>query len=276
MNLVKAVKAAYDEMEGWGDIVHTEKWQAMDIAHKPEAQMVEVLHYRLVADLEGELHHEAYADGLEPNLPWADNHFEERICGFPLNPGTEWKNWPWGNSADTHRDNEKFNHNYMERYWPKHAGQVKVATQNLMDYQPRYVAALPPLRGIYHEYGDLNNLIDLLAKEPSTRQAYMPIWFPEDTGTTHSGRKPCTLGYHFIMRKGRLDIRYDIRSCDMYRHFRDDIYLTIRLGLHILERCKEINPEAWHGVVLGNFIMNITSLHMFINDYRILFKHNPE
>ena len=276
MRLSDAIQDAFGDMEGWGELVHTERWQAIDISQKPEAQMVEVLHKRVTARLMGNLDLDYYREQIQPNLPWADDHFQERICGFPLNPGTEWKNWPWSRSADTHRSIGKFNHNYMERYWPRHAGQIKVPTESLADCNPKYMQNHPPLKGINQEYGDLNNLIELLANEPSTRQGYMPIWFPEDTGTVHSGRKPCSLGYHFIMRNNRLDIRYDIRSCDMFRHFRDDIYLTIRLGLHILERCKEINHEGWKDVVPGNFIMNITSLHMFINDYIVLFKHQPE
>lgn len=270
MNLKQAIVDAVGEMRIHGQPVHTERWQAMNIKNRPEAEMREVLHYRLDANLHGMESLEYYREHIEPNLPWADDHFKERICGLPINPGKEWENWPWSRSANSHRQAEKFNHNYMERYWPKFAGRVAEPTRTIRDFSTK-VGDPEPHSGIYHEYGDLGDLIQLLAKEPMTRQAYFPIWFPEDTGITHEGRKPCTLGYHFIMRNGFLDIRYDIRSCDLYRHFRDDIYLTIRLGLYILDRCREINPSEWGHVVPGRFIMNITSLHMFINDYRVMF-----
>lgn len=279
MKITRAIREAYDAMDFDGELVHTERWQATDISQKPDAQMVELLHYQLKVDMEGSLYHEDYAHAIEPNLPWADDHFEERICGYPINPGIEWKNWPWGKSAEGHREDGMFNHNYMERYWPKFASLNHVPIETKDEWFSQYGGPRPSWGttvGIRSPYGDLDDLIRLLAEEPTTRQAYFPVWFPEDTGTAHRGRKPCTLGYHFIMRKGRLDIRYDIRSCDMYRHFRDDIYLTIRLGLYILERCKDINPEVWKGVVPGTFVMNITSLHMFINDYILLFKHRPE
>lgn len=283
MKLASAIKGAFEDMENWGELVHTEKWQAIDISQRPEAQMLEILHKRVTARLGGNLDLDYYREQIKPNLPWADDHFKERVCGFPLNPGTEWRNWPWSRSAMSHQKDEKFNHNYMERYWPKWAHLVKSPTTTSEEWSDdAHIASDNPkspdiqMKGIKENYGDLTDVIHLLAGEPTTRQAYLPVWFPEDTGINNRGRKPCSLGYHFIMRNNRLDIRYDIRSCDMYRHFRDDIYLTIRLGLYVLEHCKIINPQDWINVVPGTFIMNITSLHMFINDYTHLFKHKPE
>ena len=279
LNPKEAVEAIDKLMEDHGEKVHTERWQSWDISKRPEAQMIEVMHPSLMFPMDT-LSLKYYQEQLSPNLPWADDHFLERVCGYPLNPGVEWANWPWGKHADSHRDQEQFNHNYMERYWPKFAAQIKTATKTTQDVSDGVMSMgidkVKPIKGLRHEYGDLNDVINLLADEPQTRQAYMPIWFPEDTGVVHSGRKPCTLGYHFIMRNNKLDIRYDIRSCDLFRHFRDDIYLTIRLVKYVLEKCREKNPEVWNNIQLGNFVMHITSLHMFINDYYIKYKHQPK
>jgi thymidylate synthase len=125
------------------------------------------------------------------------------------------------------------------------------------------------LRGIKYEYGDLSDVVALLSSDPYTRQAYLPIWFPEDTGGG-SKRAPCTLGYHFIMRENKLDITYYIRSCDMLRHFRDDIYLTHRLALWVITQCMARNPK-WKEVEPGTFNMHITSLHIFANDWQSMF-----
>lgn len=252
------------------------RWQAMEVAHRPEAEMREMLHVNL--DMKLYVRHEndldTYAHMIEPNLPWADDHFEERVCGAPVNPGIEWANWPWGVNAEKSLGVDgMFNHNYMERYWPRTAGVVAAPTKTAKEF--RYALAYTPTftarRGIRHEYGDLESLVRDLANEPDTRQAYLPIWFPEDTGDSHKGRKPCTLGYHFIMRNGRLDVVYYLRSCDFAHHFRDDVYLTIRLLLWILERCRQINPLIWNGVQPGRMVMQITSLHMFINDFKRLY-----
>jgi hypothetical protein len=57
-----------------------------------------------------------------------------------------------------------------------------------------------------------------------------------------------------------------MRSCDFIRHFRDDVYLTIRLLLWVLDRLREVDNENWKDVSPGTFRMHITSLHMFKQD----------
>lgn len=259
--------------------VHTERWQSMDIKKMPEARMMEVLHTSLsVTKLSsyysrGVLVEDKIKNEINYNSPWAERHFEERVCGRPINPGVEWSNWPWGNKATESLDsNGMFNHNYMERYWPAD-GVFDYPTKTVEDIKLGELDGVRP-RGLRHEYGDLEDLCELLSGEPGTRQAYLPIWFPEDTGTIHSGRKPCTLGYHFILRDGKLDVTYYIRSCDFYRHLRDDIYLTLRLADYVMNRAKELSPNCpmWNYAELGSFNMHIVSLHMFINDFNFLYR----
>lgn len=265
-------------------VVHSAKWQGSDIANRPEMATHEVTHCSFSVDLtqikvpagciDADL--PVLAEDIQPNLPWADDHFEERVCGQPINPGIEWANWPYGKSAATFLDSRgMFNHNYMERYWPKRAGSVGTPTTTPEEFEeksaraPHAIQDRMPNEGIMYEYGDLNDVVTLLATDPYTRQAYLPIWFPEDTGGG-SKRAPCTIGYHFLMRDGKLDISYHIRSCDFVRHFRDDLYLTMRLLLWVLDRCREKDPR-WHDVVPGRFNMQIGSLHVFRNDYQMLF-----
>lgn len=256
-------------------VVHSQYWQGTDIASRPEMATHEVSHVSFAVSLEGhEFDLEAYASDIQPNLPWADDHFEERVCGYPINPGTEWANWPYANSASKFLDERgKFNHNYMERYWPKQAGRVKLPTLDAEDHLSAVItekrSGAGAHRGILYQYGDLSDVIRLLADDPYTRQAYLPVWFPEDTGGG-SKRAPCTIGYHFLMRDGKLDVNYHIRSCDFVRHFRDDIYLTVRLLLWVIKECKALDPR-WERVVPGRFLMQIGSLHIFRNDYKLLF-----
>lgn len=373
-----AIQQAAYYLKSRSSLVHSAKWQGSDIANRPEMATHEVSHVSFCVDMKPvgvsraptkEEWLELLGNDIQPNLPWADDHFEERVCGYPINPGKEWKAWPYGKSAATFlgmtrtrspqdwaylaamvdadgsfslrtcngdkayprikitqvdesflrslyelwqvgtlrpysAENNKlsdrqswiwrvsskgevrwllegmmpflrlkkaralelleyvnnsempteeiFNHNYMERYYPKSAGHSSSTH-----------------RGIRYEYGDLNDVVALLAGDPYTRQAYLPIWFPEDTGGG-SKRAPCTIGYHFLMRDGKLDINYHIRSCDFVRHFRDDLYLTARLLLWVIERAAAID-ERWTSVVPGKFVMQIGSLHIFRNDYRMLF-----
>lgn len=204
-------------------------------------------------------------------MPWAEDHFRERVCGEPINPGVEWQNWPYNKSAATFLDDRgMFNHNYMERYWPKYAGARETPTYTAADWEDGlFKGDSYRHHGIMYQYGDLGDVVQLLCSDPYTRQAYLPVWFPEDTGGG-SKRAPCTIGYHFLMRDGKLDINYHIRSCDFVRHFRDDLYLTVRLLLWMLNACRLCSSD-WNDVSPGLFIMQIGSLHIFRNDYHMMY-----
>lgn len=254
----EASRRLEDEFKHHSYVVHTEKWQGLEIAEKPDMQMREVLFPDFSVQMRSESL-DYWRSDIKPNLPFADVHFEERVSGKPTNPGEAWKIWPWGLSADKHRTaNSKFTHTYQERFWPKQAGYEDDALHG------------PPMGGIRYPYGDLDDVIALLGREPLTRQAYLPIWFPEDTGAVHGGRVPCSLGYHFIMRNDFLHVTYGIRSCDFIRHWSDDCYFTVRLAIYVLENLRDHDP-GWNEVKLGLFRMQIGSLHMFINDWNKMF-----
>lgn len=273
-NFAQCIAQANEWLHHRSKLVHSARWQGSDIAGRPEMATHEVTHCSFGVDLKGVEDLQHYRDDIKPNLPWADNHFLERVSGEPMNPGTEWANWPYGKSAASFLDiRGKFNHNYMERYWPKLAGTVEDPTEDASHFRAclerDYLSTPGPHRGIMYEYGDLGDVVKLISADPYTRQAYLPVWFPEDTGGG-SKRAPCTIGYHFIMRDGKLDVSYHIRSCDFVRHFRDDLYLTVRLLLWVLDECRALD-DRWADVTPGRFNMQIGSLHIFRNDYLMLF-----
>lgn len=253
--------------------VHTKHWQGVDVSAKPEMATYELLHPSFHVQINGyDGDMEAVQSHVKANQPWATDHFRERVCGYPINPGVEWANWPFGKSASTFLDERgKFNHNYMERYWPKYAHDWQEATKTSEEWTELFHIGNSGInKGIHYKYGDLGDVVQLLAHDPLTRQAYLPVWFPEDTGGGDK-RAPCTLGYHFIMRNGYLDVTYYIRSCDFVRHFRDDVFLTHALVSWVWSHCRALNPDVWNNVELGRFVMHITSLHVFANDWNILF-----
>lgn len=189
---------------------------------------------------------------LNPNLPWAEDHFQERVGGQPLNPAPSEAWWPFavaGNAA--HKDGEQFSHTYPERMWPKFANEGNT--------RPNGRHVFVPHNGIRYEYGDLRDLIELLARDLLTRQAYLPIWFPEDTGAANGQRVPCTLGYHFLIRNGQLNLTYHIRSCDFVRHFVDDVYMAVRLAQWVAD---QVDAD----IKMGSFTMHIGSFHFFEGD----------
>lgn len=250
-------------------LVQNERWQSV----KAPQPSYEILNHHVMFPMPTE-DLDFYRKAIEPNLPWADQHFElERVSGEPFNPGTTWRQWPYAKSADTHRrEGEKdpqFDHTYAERYWPKWAGQAEGG-----QIAPLWAWAGNNKinQGIRFPYGDLFDLVNCLAKEPNTRQAYLPVWFPEDLAASVAQKRvPCSLGYHFIQRRGFLHINYYIRSCDYVRHFRDDVYLTVRLLLWVLDQCRrQEERDYWPKVKPGVFNMYITSLHVFEGDLKVL------
>jgi len=218
------------------------EWHAKDVRGLSAMVSREVLNVSMELGLPNNV--TMWQREVRPNLPWAENHFEERVCGQPLNPGDEYSNWPWASDYfdKYYIENGKFSHSYMERFWPKHAGQLN--------------------RGIRFDYGDLGDIVIQLIQNPLTRQAFLPVFFPEDTGAVHGERIPCTLGYHFIIRSNKLNVIYYMRSCDFVRYFRDDVYMAGRLGQWVWDKIRGAHPE----LDTGKLLVHITSLHVMNGD----------
>lgn len=249
----EAISWTKERLKDQGYVVQTERWQGIE---SPD-DMWEVMNHSFQMFIPQTL--EELVTEVRPNLPWADDHFEERVGGLPLNPppSNEW--WPFNQKKNEQfKKKDKFSHTYPERIWPKYASENP---NSVMD-------------GIRYEYGDFKDVLDLLEREPYTRQAFLPIWFPEDTGSHHKERVPCTIGYHFMRRGDHIHISYFIRSCDIIRHFRDDIYLACRKLYWVLDNMKERDPERWQDVKPGYFAMHIVSLHCFAGERGILRQSN--
>ncbi|UMO76170.1 thymidylate synthase [Gordonia phage Amok] len=208
-----------------------------------------------------------YPDLPSDNLGWAEAHFQERVSGQPLNPAPSYIDWPWHSEKykeeykgvgwkNRHNRQSPFDHTYPERMWPKLAGGSDEFPQ--------------PMSGIRFDYGDLQDVIDLLKRDPFTRQAYLPIWFPEDTGSVEGQRVPCTLGYHFIRYGAQLNVKYFIRSCDITRHLPNDVYMAGRLLQHVVLHLEGTGKPSlgreYAAPYAGDLTMFISNLHMFTAD----------
>jgi thymidylate synthase len=208
------------------------EWQSLTDENLPMINTIEVEDVSFRIPIDSTI--EDWQGAVHPNLPWAEEHFQERVSGIAYNPPPSHVRWPFAqrNNAQHTDTNEKFSHTYPERIWP-----------------PK------DLFGIRHKYGNLDDLLQILTNRPGTRQAYLPIWYPEDLAASSMGeRVPCTLGYHFLLRDGKLKCTYYIRSCDFYRHFNDDVYMAGRLCQWIAEAI-EAEPSY--------LVMHISSMHIF-------------
>lgn len=245
MNFEQAIDRATQTLKNTGSIVNTKTIQGVP----SPTPMWEALNVTVKADMREPMFRTI--DMIKPNQKWADQHFAERVGGVPLNPPPSHVNWPYNKDKNQKfLFDEKFSHTYPERFWPKQAGESGSRMNN---------GIMKVNEGIRYQYGDLDNLISVLKKDKDSRQGYLPIWFPEDLeAADHGMRVPCSLGYHFIIREGYLHIVYYIRSCDYFRHFRDDIYLAFLLACYVRSR---VAPDY---ISLGTFTMHITSLHCFL------------
>lgn len=285
-NFSKAIEWTGNLMRDYSYAVQGTRWQSTDVSTKPEMRMREILNHTFQVNLDGREHVGELAQDIAPNLPWAEAHFLERVGGEPLNPGEQWRNWPWALAADKHRTEAggQFSHTYMERYWPKEAGYSDENRADAAKLKPEWPEPLVQLSGIRYKYGDLDDVVNHLLGDPLSRQAYLPVWFPEDTGVVHGERVPCSLGYHWIFRNGYLHTTYYIRSCDFVRHFRDDLYLSVRLSIWLLDQLRQKEDAAWRigesisvwrGAKLGFFTFHCVSMHCFVNDWNKLWGKAP-
>lgn len=240
------------------------QWQSQDVSSRPEMVTHELANVSIVMGLPQSAM--VLADQTGAHLPWAEDHLQERVGGEPLNPAPSEAWWPFASKKDgttntDHRMGVEFSHTYPERIWPKRAGDLNSPTS--LDHL-----------GVRFAYGDLQDVVNLLIKQPGTRQAFLPIWFPEDTGVVHGERVPCTLGYHFMIRNGELQITYYMRSCDLIRHFQDDVYMAGRLAQWVRDELNNhLHNRAYD---VGELVMHIVSLHCFAGDIDMMTKRDEE
>jgi len=252
------------------------EWQSQKI----DMPMKEMLH--VVFDMHMPKTQEDAARITGARVPWAEDHFLERVGGVPLNPSPSEAWWPFAKKGETTNADHKsegnaFSHTYPERMWPRFANQPEydlAENDPLRDYEPYR----DENHGIRFRLGDLQDVVNQLIRSPYTRQAYLPIWFPEDTGAAHGKRVPCTLGYHFMIRDGKLDISYFMRSTDLLRHFQDDVYMAIRLAQWMVERVLSSqivvgynfdNPRE-DPLKVGKLIFHTANLHIFEQDLELI------
>jgi thymidylate synthase len=140
----------------------------------------------------------------------------------------------WLKDTDKYLMDEAFSHSYPERMWQD--------TEQM---------------GVRFNIADLNTAVKLLQKEPTTRQCYIPIWFPEDGTAALAGeRVPCTFGWHYMLRDNKLHCSYHMRSCDVMRHLHNDLYFANRLAMWLIELADlDAKPGIMH--------FSATSLHCF-------------
>ena len=193
---------------------------------------------------------------LSPVQPWATLEWAERKAGIEgekFNPGMAWQT----RQDETHNWREFLELNGV----PLTKDQIndEIFIQNAL--------AADQLRFSYaygERFGDqVRNVIEALKTDPMTRQAWVSIWYPTlDNDRLQKRRVPCTLGYHFMFRGGQLNINYVMRSCDIFTHYQNDLYLALQLLHYVAERVN---------LPVGQLTHTVFSLHAYAKNLKEVF-----
>ena len=174
----------------------------------------------------------AKSEDVKPSSiqPWADEEFKERINPYGnVNPGTAYKlrQEIW----NEYMHDGKFAYSYNERFFRNR---------------------------------QLDKIIARLQDDHDSRQLWLSVWDLNEDVDKLGGisRVPCSLGYNFQFREGKLNIHYVMRSCDFNTHFPNDVYLAIKLLEYVAERCD---------MKVGNFTHTMFSLHVYKKDVNNVF-----
>lgn len=165
---------------------------------------------------------------------WAKAEFEERITySTGINPGKAWelRRDIWEQFLVTERGNNNIVYPHFD-----------------YSYNNRI-----------HKNDGLLNIISELKKNPYSRQCVLSIWDPSDTQYLGGKKRiPCSIYYQFLFRDGKLNIIYNQRSCDIFNHFGNDVYLAWKMMEHVANAID---------VPVGILFHNITSFHVYNKDF---------
>ena len=211
------------EFAEMGILVKPKSMQNKDIEGNPDYFTKELQHYSYT------LLNPNPDDIIQANKEWANAEFAERIAVERINPGTAYlkRDEVW----DEFLEDGKFGYTYNERF------------------------------GLANQ---LSKIIARLSVDPDSRQLWLSVWSPERDIDKLGGisRVPCSLGYNFQIRNGKLNIHYVMRSCDFYTHFYNDVYLALKLQRYVAESV---------GVPVGDFTHTMFSFHVYNKDLEGVF-----
>lgn len=230
-NFNEAFSEIKRDLAEMGIDVHTKTMQNKNI-EKDDNYSTKELQFYSYRVIEPHKDMDTLKDNL-PNFEWAVSEWAERklgIEGNPVNPGTAYKlrSDVWNEFLN---EKGKFDYNYSERF--------------AFNFQ-------------------VQKVIEALKRDNLSRQAYITVWFPQDTdylGTAVS-RVPCSLSYLFQYRQGKLNMEYSMRSCDFGTHFKNDVFEALMLMAYVADRTN---------LQLGDFIHHIASFHIYQKDIKDVF-----
>jgi thymidylate synthase len=223
---------AFRDMHEMSQIVKPKSMQNKDIEGDDDYITKEIQHYiYTLTGLDDPKNLFLFED--EAARLWCAEEFKERINTGQRNPGDAWKlrRKVW----------EPFL-NLFGRFDYTYSGRLNY-TENL---------AL---------------IIKELAANPDTRQTWLPIFWPEDVRKMRSDQRiPCSLGYHFMIREGQLNLTYIQRSADLAQHFGNDVMLAWLMMEYVTNQLLLLGVD----IKIGYLTHHVFSLHTYKKDWNKL------
>lgn len=161
------------------------------------------------------------------NDEWLSKDFVERISEKDLNPGEAWvlRKETW----EPFIKDGKFSYTYSER----------IGRQ-------------------------VTEVVEHLKKSPLSRHALINIYDQTKDHKNRGGiaRVPCSMFYQFLIRDGKVNTTYVMRSCDFNEHFCYDLLIATLLGREVASKLS---------LPHGDLTFFATSLHAFKKDNEEVF-----
>jgi thymidylate synthase len=153
----------------------------------------------------------------------------------------------------------------IEYYNPKAAGLSDNNTTHRAAYGDRMMNCNAILVDTFkRESSSINQIetaIERLEKDPLSRRAFISIYNPAlDSDCFETRDFPCTIGYHFLIRRGVLDMVCFMRSQNALFVMPYDIFINTMLQEYIANRL---------GVDVGSYIHTGSSFHIFDKEQKL-------
>ncbi len=206
--------------------IHLTTYQDKIIKDDPEFYTKELLGYSYMITDTSDKDELPKAFRKEGEMDWAEEEFKERIGQERLNPGKAYK---------------------LRKVWEEfvHNGQFSYTYSERIGNQ-------------------IERAIETLERDYHSRNAIVAIWNPEIDSDRTGGmaRVPCSMFFQFLVRDGKVNLIYNIRSNDLFTHWCWDVYLAIKVQEYVAEKLDM--PIGW-------FMQQIGSLHGYKKDMKGIF-----
>jgi len=106
--------------------------------------------------------------------------------------------------------------------------------------------------------GRLGDLVDLLKRDPDSRQAVLTIFDSRSDLGAAKRDIPCTIAIHFLVRDGELEMRVTMRSNDLWLGTPYDLLQFAVLQASVAQAL---------GLVPGKYVHAAGSLHLYERDF---------